>query len=424
MTVTLSLARSLALGIVLALAYAGPDYAQSSKASGPGGPQTSRQILVMLRMAPPHFRPGSSYGGSYGDGEGRSARWRIAHRAAEAQGASIVNEWPMPMLGVDCFVMAVPPDRSFEEVQARLARDPAVAWVEPVHTFRGQGEELAYNDPLYRVQPAAGEWHLAELHRISTGRNVRVAIIDSMIDKAQPDLAGQLETVRNFVSGGASAPEDHGTGVAGIIAARPNNGVGIVGVAPRARLMGLRACWQERGIGAATLCDSLSLAEALQFAIEHDAQIINMSLSGPEDLLLSRLLDVALARDIVVVAAYDRHAPEGGFPASHKGVVAVIDEEAGPSIPGVVGAPGRDVPTTEPGGRWSLVNGSSYAAAHVSGLLALLRERTALAPLGSALILTGFSDRIDACATLLQKSQPCSCSGDGLREVSLSTASK
>jgi subtilisin family serine protease len=424
MTVTLSLARGLALGIVLALAYAGPVYAQSSNVSGPGGSQSSRQILVMVRMAPPHFRPGASYGGSYGDGEGRSARWRIAHRAAQAQGASIVNEWPMPMLGVDCFVMAVPPNRSLEEVQARLARDPALAWVQPVHIYRGQGEELTYNDPLYRVQPSAAEWHLAELHRISTGRNVRVAIIDSMIDKTQPDLVGQLETVQNFVAGGSSAPEDHGTGVAGIIAARPNNGVGIVGVAPRARLMGLRACWQERGTGAATLCDSLSLAEALQFAVEHDAQIINMSLSGPADLLLSRLLDVALARNIIVVAAYDRNAPDGGFPASQKGVVAVIDEEAGPLIPGIVGAPGRDVPTTEPGGRWSLVNGSSYAAAHVSGLLALLRERTALAHPGSALILTRLSDRVDACATLLQKPAPCSCSGETLPEVSLATATK
>jgi hypothetical protein len=424
MTVTSSLARSLALGIVLALSYARPLYAQGSNVSGPGGSPPNRQILVMLRMAPPHFRPGASYGGSYGDGEGRSARWRIAHRAAEAQGASIVNEWPMPMLGVDCFVMAVPSNRSLEEVQARLARDPAVAWVEPVHIFHGQGEALPYNDPLYRVQPAAGEWHLAELHQISTGHNVRVAIIDSMIDRDQPDLVGQLETMRNFVAGGISAPEAHGTGVAGIIAARPNNGVGIVGVAPRARLMGLRACWQDSGIGAATLCDSLSLAEALQFAVEHDAQIINMSLSGPADLLLSRLLDVALARNIAVVAAYDRDAPDGGFPASHKGVVAVIDEEAGPLIPGIVGAPGRDVPTTEPGARWSLVNGSSYAAAHVTGLLALLRERSALANPASALILTRLSDRIDACATLLQKPEPCSCSGESLTDVSLATATK
>jgi hypothetical protein len=421
MIVALSLLRSFGLGLVFALTCASLAYAQNFHVSDPGASELGRRFLVMVRMAPRHFRPGATYGGSYGDGENRSARWRTAHRVARAHGASIVDEWPMPLLGVDCFMMAVPPNQSLEAVEERISRDPAVAWIEPVHIYRGRGEGSAYNDPLYRVQPAAGEWHLAELHRISTGRNVRVAIIDSMIDKAQPDLTGQFETIRNFVTGRSSDPEDHGTGVAGIIAARPNNGVGIVGVAPQARLMGLRACWQERGNGAMTLCDNLSLAKALEFAIEHGANIINMSLSGPADRLLSRLLDGAFTRNIVIVAAYNRDEPDGGFPASYKGVVAVIEEAPDPFIPGVVGAPGIDVPTTEPRGRWSFVNGSSYAAAHVSGLFALLLERTALAHPGSALFLTGFSNDIDACATLLQKPQPCSYD-DQSRKASSSLA--
>lgn len=413
----------LTLGIVIALASAGLARAQTSALSGTSAAATDRRILVMLRMAPPHFRPGSSYGGSYGDGEGRSARWRMARRVAAEQGLSIVDEWPMPLLAVDCFVMTVPAARSIEAALARVARDPAVSWAEPLHTYRGRGEGLGYNDPLYRLQPAAREWHLAELHRISTGRNVRVAVIDSMIDRNQPDLVGQIATLRNFVPDRSSAPEDHGTGIAGIIAARANNGVGIVGVAPQARLMGLRACWQQRGMpGAPTICDSLSLAKALEFGIEHRAQIINMSLSGPEDLLLARLLDVALARDIIIVAAYDRSTADGGFPASHKGVIAVADEESGPSIPGVVSAPGRDVPTTEPGARWSLVNGSSYAAAHVSGLLALLLERTALVHPGSALVFTRADHAVDACATLLQDPKP--CAGGRLQEALLSIAHK
>jgi subtilisin family serine protease len=225
--------------------------------------------------------------------------------------------------------------------------------------------------------------------------------------------------MQNFVAGRSSTPEDHGTGVAGIIAARADNGLGIAGVAPQARLMGLRACWQERPkpgaagtFGSApTICDSLSLARALDFAIDHKAQIINMSLSGPPDLLLSKLLDVAIAQDAAVVAAYDRGLPEGGFPASHKGVVAVVDESSDPPIPGVFSAPGRDVPTTEPGNQWFLVNGSSYAAAHVSGLLALLRQRAPLLHSASALVVVRSSETIDACATLLQKtgSRDCSC---------------
>ncbi len=420
---TLLLSRGLTLGILLVLASADLAGAQTAAVPGSTTSGSDRRILVMLRMAPPHFRPGSSYGGNYGDGEGRSARWRAARGVARRQGLSIVDEWPMPLLGVDCFVMSVPTAQSLAAATARVARDPAVSWAEPIHTYRAEGEGLGYNDPLYNVQPAAREWHLAELHRIATGRNVRIAVIDSMIDGKQPDLVGQIDTLRDFVPDQSSAPEDHGTGVAGIIVARPNNGVGIVGVAPQARLMGLRACWEERGSpGAPTVCDSLSLAKALEFAIEHRARIINLSLSGPEDLLLARLLDAALTRDIIIVAAYDRGAAGGGFPASHKGVIAVVDEAPGPPIPGVVSAPGRDVPTTEPGARWALVSGSSYAAAHVSGLFALLLERTALAHPGSALVFTPTGHAVDACATLLQEPEP--CVGGRLHEALLSIAPK
>jgi hypothetical protein len=180
----------------------------------------ARRVLVMLRMAPQHFRPDAGYSGGYGDAEGRSARWRVAARLAHEQGVALVDEWPMPTLGVDCFVMTVPTGETPEAMSSRLANAPEVAWSEPVHTYHGNGDPPAHNDPLYRVQPAAREWRLAELHRIATGRNVRVAVIDSMIDKSQPDLAGQVELEANFVSDRPAAPERHGTGVAGVIAAR------------------------------------------------------------------------------------------------------------------------------------------------------------------------------------------------------------
>jgi subtilisin family serine protease len=416
-----NLVRSLAAIVALGLAFAGVSAARSHAEAIPATPVIARerQLLVMLRLGPQHFRPETSYGGSYGDGAGRSARWREAARVARDQGAVLVDEWPMPSLGVDCFVMGVPEGRPFEEVVARIAHDPSVSWSEPMHTYHGQGEPASYNDPLYRVQPAAREWDLADLHRISTGRNVRVAVVDSMVDAAHPDLKGQVELVQNFVTGRPTAPEAHGTGVAGIIAARADNGIGIAGVAPQAKVLGLRACWEETkpAAGSTTVCDTLSLAKALDFAIERKAQVINMSLSGPPDLLLGRLLDVALAHDIAVVAAYDRNAASGGFPASHHGVTAVVDE-GGPTLPGVVAAPGRDVPTTEPGGRWFLVNGSSYAAAHVSGLLALVRQRTPFTHGAPMLVMARYNDMVDACATLLQKSGPCDCSCAHPNEVS------
>jgi subtilisin family serine protease len=182
-------------------------------------------------------------------------------------------------------------------------------------------------------------------------------------------------------------------------------------------LLGLRACWQQRGAGAATVCDGLSLAKALYFAIEQKADVINLSLSGPDDRLLRTLVEAALARGSVVVAAYDSHKPDGGFPASAPGVIAVSDHAFAGHSEHVYIAPGRDVPTTQPGGRWFLVNGSSFSAAHVSGLAALVRQRRRLPNL------TLVSDRvvggtIDACVTLERAVIGCDCSCGGGRLVS------
>lgn len=370
-----------------------------------GAAEPGQQVLVLLRLAPAHLHDGAGYGGAYSDGAGLAARRRIAERLAREHGLSLITGWPMSLVGVDCYVMAVPAGQTPAKVADDLARDPSVAWSEAMHTYRGQAA-VTPSDPLFRLQPAARDWRLADLHELATGRNVRVAVIDSMIDRTHPDLVGRFAGGENFMPDRPGAPEQHGTGVAGIIAAA-ENGVGMVGVAPEARLMPLRACWQPTG-SAATVCDTLSLARALTFAIEHRAQVINLSLSGPPDLLLGRLLDVAMARRIVVVGAVDPERADGGFPASHGGVVAVTDDPRDGGLAGAFLAPGRDIPTTEPGGRWALVSGSSYAAAQVSGLFALLRQRNPRVQSSGALVTARAGGRaIDACATLLGASGHC-----------------
>ncbi len=372
-----------------------------------------QQVLVFLRLPPAHFRGNSDYTGSYGDGLGRMARQRLAAGLARKQGLTLVTGWPMPVLGVDCYVMEVPAGRKPTEVASQLARDRRVAWAEPMAVFHAQGGAMPYNDPLFAAQPANRLWQLADLHEIATGENVRVAIIDSLIEANHPDLLGQVEVARNFVPERGDTPEEHGTAVAGVIAARANNSAGIVGIAPRARLMALRACWQtapQPGNSWPTVCNTLSLAKALDFAISHQADVINLSLSGPAHPLLGKLLDAALSRGITVVGAFDAALPDGGFPASHPGVVAVSDELSGTLPGGVFVAPGRGVPATQPGGRWYLVNGSSYAAAHVSGLFALLRQRNAgkAAPL-VVVAQSGERHWIDACASLVRTAGPCAC---------------
>jgi subtilisin family serine protease len=402
------------LSLCLALCVGLGDAAEARVADAAREVDAAQEILVLLRLPPAHLRPNADYGGAYGDGAAKSVRRRLAARIAHAYGLDQVTDWPMPLIGLECIVLRIPDGRSSADVAARLSKDPAIEWSQPMALYRGQGAAPAgHNDPLFRAQPAAGEWRLSDLHEIATGRNVRVAVIDSAIDGRHPDLAGQVSVSADFVRGRPSAPEQHGTAVAGVIAAIADNNLGMVGVAPRARLMALRACWQSASSqpgGSATVCDTLSLAQALYFAITHGAQVINLSLSGPSDRLLGKLLDSARERGATVVCAYDRKLPGGGFPASHPGVLAVAEEGSGEDRPGLYLAPGRDIPTTGPGGRWFLANGSSYAAAHVTGLVALLRERNARGePMASLIATRAGGGRIDACATMVRAAGACDC---------------
>jgi len=368
----------------------------------------TQRVLVLLEMPAPHYRPDGNYAGGYADPASRSARRRTVDALARSHGLRLVTDWPLPALGVDCYVLDVPAPQRSDEVAERLSREPRVAWAQPMNVFKPQGR-VAHDDALFALQPAAREWRLDQLHAAATGRGVRVAVIDSGVQRDHPDLAGQVALSGNFVAAHPDAAELHGTAVAGIVAARADNRVGIVGVAPQAELLALRGCWQSSA--ADTLCTSLTLALALHKAIESGAQIVNLSLGGPADKLVQRLIESAQARGALVVAAADRLQARGGFPAGLANVIAVADD--GPALPTAVIAPGTDVPTTLPGSRWATVTGSSYAAAHVSGLLALileLRARTPGAAAGVSDVIAVRGDRrVDACASIERAAQRCVC---------------
>jgi hypothetical protein len=389
-----------------------PTAVHAAPADAAPAPEQSPRILVMLRTPAMHYRPQADYSGGYGEQAGRLARQRIAEELAAAHGLRLESEWPMESLGVDCFVMSIADGRPLGEVLQALAQDPRPAWTQAVQAFHA----LAHNDPLLPLQPAANAWHLSEVHRRATGRHIAVAELDSGVEVHHPDLEGQVRTTWNFVDASPYAAESHGTAVAGVIAARADNALGIAGVAPDARLLALRACWQAGA--SAAVCDSFTLAKALQFALAHGADIINLSITGPDDRLLGLLLDQALQRGVSVVGAVDPASVGGGFPASHPGVIAVAAEAAAPGgaqLPRVV-APGRDVPTTLPGSRWGFVDGSSFAAAHVSGLVALLKQvAPGLDPqqLRSLLMApangTPLAGGVDACDVIARAANACTC---------------
>jgi hypothetical protein len=214
-----------------------------------------------------------------------------------------VDGWPIQSLDVYCEVFAVGDDRKLEDVIAALAADPRVDLVQPMNLFDTQTTH--YDDPYADLQSGAIQMEVEQAHRLATGRGVSIAIIDSAIDGSHPDLRGRVRLARNLVEHQpiAHGGEVHGTAIAGIIASAVNNREGIIGVAPDVSIAALRACWAVSEDSLAAQCSSFSLARALEVALSVKPNVINMSLAGPADPLLSRLLDEVIARGIIVVAA-------------------------------------------------------------------------------------------------------------------------
>lgn len=283
---------------------------------------------------------------------------------------ALVESEPFASIAMHGLVCAVDDGHDVEAVRTALAADPRVALVEPLNAFSLQ--TTGASDALLDAQTNLVSFDVLPAHAVVRGRGVRVAVIDSAVDRSHPDLGPRVVEARNFVAGTPPVPlaERHGTAVAGVIGACAGNGEGIVGVAPEADLLALRGCTEGAGPESGG-CTSFALARAIDHAVLAGADVINLSLEGPFDALLARLIDRALAADAVIVAS---QAGEPVFPASLPGVLAVGMDERASSDPAAFAAPGIDVLTTVPDAGYDFLSGSSLATAHVSGLAALLRE--------------------------------------------------
>ena len=149
--------------------------------------------------------------------------------------------------------------------------------------------------------------------------------------------------------------------------------IGIAGVAPEARLLALKACWQLQEGRDDARCNSFTLAQALASAIELRANIINLSLSGPPDRLLEALAERAMREGIIIVGP-DGDGPS--FPGSLRNVLGVARSEDQAVPADVLQAPGREVLTLAPGGRYDFSSGSSIATGEITGVTALLLARS------------------------------------------------
>ena len=216
--------------------------------------------------------------------------------------------------------------------------------------------------------------HLTEAHRINRGDDVLVAVINSRIDKNHPDLAGTIADEFDAV-GSPAQPHAHGTAIAGAIAANSK----LVGVAPKVRLLAVRAF---SGAGESAQSTTFNVLKGVDWAAAKNARIINMSFAGPADPLLKQMLAIANARGIVLIAAVGNGGPKSPplYPGADAGVIGVTATDAddklmpqanrGPQV--AVAAPGVEILAAAPDGKYQITSGTSVAAAHVSGVAALL----------------------------------------------------
>jgi subtilisin family serine protease len=415
----LTLRAAVALGCLLS---GGGAIADGAPVAGPEA-DPSRQVLVTVAnpTSSSIARAGTTRKGY--DGATRYVVSPIAKKRAsqieESHHLHRVAEWPITALGVHCIVFEVPVDATRDEVLAELRADPHVESAQPMQTFATRTE--VYDDPYFGLQSGLTAMDIEGAHLRSLGERVRVAIIDTGVDTTHPELSGRVGDNVDLVGDSRAPPpaEQHGTAVAGVIGAIANNGQGIVGVAPQAHLLALRACWQttrEDGARIAT-CNSFTLARALGRAIDDRASVINLSLGGPQDSLLERLVVRAIDDGAIVVGARPEDPiARNGFPASVPGVIAVDSAEASDPDSGIC-APGRDVLTLRPHGGYDFDSGSSLAAAQVSGVVALLRARNQRLTAADALRLLKDSHEsvsrpgcmVNACAALatMLRASPC-----------------
>jgi hypothetical protein len=295
-----------------------------------------------------------------------------AHQLAAYYRMKPVREWPIAQLSVHCIVYEMNAGESQSNLLRRLRSDARVESAQPLNSFAmlSQAENTAYNDPYAGLQGSLAAMGVPQAHAWSRGKGVRIAVIDTGVDTSHADFAGSHISVSNF-TGQRLRPAAHGTAVAGIIAATGGNHLGIVGIAPEADVHALAACWAAAN-PAQAVCDSFTLAVALANAIELKADVVNLSLGGPSDPLLRRLVEHGLARNMIFVAALPSAGTETGFPSEIPGVVVVDAVGHEHSASNVLLAPGKDVLTLVPPNGYDFVSGSSMAAANVSGGIALL----------------------------------------------------
>ena len=280
--------------------------------------------------------------------------------------------------GTTLYRWRIPDRRSVAGVVRALEADSVVASAQPNYLFTLQQAEAktttSEGDP---AQYELAKLRLPQAHALARGGNVLVAVIDSGVDIQHPDLAGAIAGTFDTLPQ-PMTPHKHGTAIAGLIAARGK----LLGAAPQAQILAVRAFDPSGSSADAT---TFNILKGLDWAAAQGARVINMSFAGPNDPAIHRSLEAAHKKGIVLIAAAGNAGPKSPplYPAADANVIAVTATDAddrlfkqsnrGRHI--AVAAPGANILVAIPDAGYEQSSGTSYSAAEVSGIVALMLER-------------------------------------------------
>ncbi len=358
----------------------GPGSLANGRQGGNGAPPGTRLIDMAVMPLP----PGS---GMPPIGETRFLADRVMFQfapgttapdiagIAQRLGLALLAQQNIGVLGRPIYTFRITNGQSVREVIRAAQADRGRAAVQPVYTYEHTQDQnnadAQGGDP---AQYILKKLRLPEAHRITRGDQVIIALIDSAIDPNQPNLAGAV-TDRYDAGCGATAPDAHGTGMAGAIASHGQ----LLGVAPQAHLIAICAFG---GTNSQPQSTSVRIINGLDYAIRRGAKIVNMSFAGPHDPALAQALQIAREKGILIVAAAGNKGPKSPplYPGADPNVMAVTATDENDSLFNganqgeyvSIAAPGVNILVPAPDGGVQLTTGTSVATANVSGVAALL----------------------------------------------------
>jgi Subtilase family len=284
-----------------------------------------------------------------------------------------------PLLGTAIYRWHIGSRQLVPNVVGALEDERAVASAQPnyVFTLQEDGPKIAADAHGDAAQYVLNKLQIEQAHRVAMGKSILVVAIDSEIDAKHPDLDGSI--VKSFDAvGGEEKPQQHGTAMAGAIAAHKR----LLGIAPGVRLLAARAFDDTPGGARGT---SFAIYKSIEWAAENGARVVNMSFSGPYDPALHRMLAAAYDKNLVLIAAAGNAGPNSPplYPAADPSVIAVTATDSKDGLFKManrgqyiaIAAPGVEILALAPGDSYQVTTGTSVAAAHVSGVAALLLER-------------------------------------------------